>query len=140
MHLRAGLLLLAFLWSGCEQAAPPAEAPPPGPSAEEAPPEPGSGGDPVVIVARVLESPRPPPCGDQTYRVAVEYEVLRVEEGTLSEHEILVRQSCVERARLVGDAGPIAVGDVHRLTLDPEPYRTQRRVQWLPRRTDRAAP
>ena len=100
--------------------------------------EAGEGGDPVVILGLVLEAPRPPPCGRSTYRVAIRYEVIRVVEGALEEPEILVRQECPEAERPQGDAGPIVVGDEHLLTLDPEPYRTVRRVQWIPRRTDRA--
>jgi hypothetical protein len=102
--------------------------------------EPGVGGDPVVVIARVVEVPALPACGEQTFRVAIRYERVRVESGRFEPREFLVRQDCPERARESGDAGPIVAGAVHRLTLDPEPYRTARRVQWIPRRTDRAGP
>lgn len=116
------------------------------PEPPETPPEPdpvreaGEGGDPVVVVARVLEVPQLPPCGEQILRVAIEYETLRVEQGDFPHDEFLVRQDCPERDRDSGDAGPIVAGSVHRLTLDPEPHRTARRIQWIPRRTDRATP
>jgi hypothetical protein len=127
-------LLLSLVW-GCEQGPPAAE----GESIEEsASREPFEGGDPLILVAEVLETPRPPPCGASTFRVPVRYRVIRVEAGTLSDAEILVRQDCPEAARPRGDAGPIVVGAVHRLTLDPEPHRTRRHVQWIPRQTDRA--
>jgi hypothetical protein len=117
------------------------------PEPPETPPEPdpireaGEGGDPVIVIARVLEVPQLPPCGDgQTLRVAIKYEKLRVEQGEFLNEEFLVRQDCPERDRDSGDAGPILAGAVHRLTLDPEPHRTARRIQWIPRRTDRAMP
>jgi hypothetical protein len=97
-------------------------------------------GEPIVVVGRVIEAPRPPACGRAKFAVAVKYEVLRVELGELAEPEILVRTECPELDREPGDAGPIQTGDVHRLELDPTPYRTQRRVQWIPVRTDRAEP
>ncbi len=118
---------LSFL-AGCERAAP--AAAPQSPDVEAA--------EPIVIVARVVDAPRPPPCGSSTFRVAVRYAVLEVEAGALTETDILVRQDCPEAPRPAGNAGPIEVGAVHRLTLEAQPLVTARRVQWIPTRTDAA--
>ncbi|RLB45102.1 MAG: hypothetical protein DRJ42_30695 [Deltaproteobacteria bacterium] len=120
--------MLLVLFAGCERAAP---APaPPSPDVE--------GAEAIVIVARVVDAPRPPPCGTSTFRVAVRYAVLEVEAGALTETDILVRQDCPEGPRPAGDAGPIEVDAVHRLTLEAMPLVTARRVQWIPIRTDAA--
>ncbi len=98
-------------------------------------------GEPLVVVARVLEVPRPSPCtSQQTFAVPARYETVRVEDGDFDEQQFLVRTVCPERAREEGNAGPVSVGDMHRLHLDPTPYRTRRAVQWIPVRTDRAEP
>ncbi|MBW2465559.1 MAG: hypothetical protein JRH11_28190 [Deltaproteobacteria bacterium] len=128
----AALLIVAAAFfpplGGCERAAPAAAPPSPNVEASEA----------IVVVARVVNAPRPPPCGTSTYRVAVRYAVLEVEAGALAETDILVRQDCPEAPRPAGDAGPIEVDAVHRLTLEAEPLITARRVQWIPVRTDAA--
>lgn len=117
---------------GCERAAQPSPGPSSAPETENA----ATGT--IVIVARVVDSPRPPPCGSSTFRVPVRYAVLAVEVGDFPETDILVRQDCPEGPRPAGDAGPIEEGDVHRLTLEAAPHITARRVQWLPVRTDAA--
>jgi hypothetical protein len=136
------LFSLVFLVSGglgCDFAGPANTGDPVASGEETAIREPGEGGDPVVIVARVLEAPGSPACtARSTYRVAVRYQLIRVVEGVLDEEEILVRQECPAADRPEGNAGAIVTGDVHLLTLDPEPYRSARRVQWIPRKTDLA--
>ncbi|MGE0785641.1 MAG: hypothetical protein AB7S26_08130 [Sandaracinaceae bacterium] len=80
---------------------------------------------PIEVVGRIISLPGVTAhCGVLHTAVVVDYQVLRVERGDYPEPYAMVIVACPELARpsydaSSGDAGPLRLGLVHRLTLAP---------------------
>lgn len=79
----------------------------------------------VTLVGRIVNMPpNNADCGTFHFVVTVEYEVLSVTSGEFDGSRVMVLQGCPELPRSqyqegAGDAGPLALGDVHALQLVP---------------------
>ena len=85
-----------------------------------------SSGQPVelIVVGRLLRTAGDAPdCGRLHVGIEMEYEVLRVEQGSFAEPRIIVAHGCPEMTREMyggpeaGSLTELRVGDVHRLEL-----------------------
>jgi hypothetical protein len=108
------------------------------------------------VRATLTELPRAPRCEDRVHRVTTRYRVDEVLAGQLSGRTLLVVHKCPEYARGPskygkGEAGPLKVGQTHRLTLEPAGHgpespedrfvdseEDRRRVRYAALRTDPA--